>query len=185
MRLKPYLADGLSLLRAASFVPLAALAAAGKWEAALIVLLAAWATDLADGIAAHKFGSWSKTRSLDMDGIADSVLAFGASSIPVMYAYRHHSTLASTALTIVYAVTVVSAIAMVSIMNGPHTTTRRWAIAWNMIVMHGAVQIGATIVWFAYMASGMADILWTLSLLAMISYYQAHKVRLWWNGKFE
>jgi phosphatidylglycerophosphate synthase len=178
-----YLADALSLLRALAIVPLVVLSAMGDWHNAFLVLAVAWATDLVDGFVARRYGTVFKPE-FDIDGKADSVLAFGSTLVPVVYAYNNYSMTVVVGLTVLYALTVIVGIAMVSVMNKPLTPTNRWLIAGNMIVLHSVVQIGATLVWFDYMASGAEMAIRFTFALVLIAAVNYRKIRLWWNGQF-
>lgn len=182
--LKKYLADLLSLLRALALVPVIVFSIMGNWHIAFLVLLIGWATDLVDGIFAKRYGSFSAERDIDADGIADSVLAFGSSAVPVIYAYHTHHVLIGVLLTALYLATVVFGTMMARNMNKALTTRLRWLIAGNMIVLHAIVQIGATLIWFDYMASGAEMALRFAGLLAIVAALQFRKMRLWWVGRF-
>ena len=183
MKFTKYLADTLSLLRAAAAIPVIAFAVMGNWHAAFLCLVVGWATDLVDGIAARRYGT-VLSAEFDADGKADSVLAFGASAVPVVYAYGHYSPLVAATLTVAYVATCISALAMISIMNKPLTPARRWLIASNMIIMHGIVQIGATLLWFDYMAAGTDNAMRLAATLLGVGVFQHRKIRLWWVGRF-
>jgi len=182
-RLKPYVADALSFLRAAAVVPVIVYSIMGNWHIAFLILLAGWITDLLDGIAARRYGT-VLSPEFDIDGKADSILAFGSAAVPLVYAYANYSMGVVVGLTILYALTVIVGIWMVSVMNKPLTPSNRWVIAGNMIVLHSVVQIAAVLVWFDYMASGR-DMALRLSIVLLgVGLFQNRKIRLWWNGRF-
>lgn len=178
-----YLADALSFLRAAAVVPVIVFSIMDNWHLAFLILITAWATDLVDGIAAKKYGSFSADHKIDADGIADSVLAFGSTVVPVVYAYEHNLFFGAL-LTVLYAATAYFGTRMALGMNKEITPQRRWLVAGNMIVLHAIVQIGATLVWFDYMASGTEAALRFIGLLLIVAALQRRKIRLWWMGRF-
>lgn len=178
-----YLADLLSLLRAVAIVPVVVFSIMGDWHTAFLILLAGWVTDLFDGIAARKYGTILSAK-FDADGKADIVLAFGSTLVPLVYAYVNYSMTVVVALTVLYALTLLIGGWMVSIMDKPLTPTNRWVIAGNMIVLHSMVQIGATLVWFDYMASGADAAMRLTGALALVAAIKNRKIRLWWKGQF-
>lgn len=178
-----YLADLLSLLRAVAIVPVVVFAIMGDWHTAFLILLAGWVTDLFDGVAARKYGT-ILSPEFDADGKADSILAFGSTLVPLVYAYENYSMTVVVVFTVLYALTLLIGGWMVLIMNKPLTTVNRWVIAGNMIVLHSTVQIGATLVWFDYMASGADAAMRLTGALAIIAAIENRKIRLWWNGQF-
>jgi phosphatidylglycerophosphate synthase len=183
MNLK-YLGDGLSLLRALAIIPIIAFAAYGNWTAAFLILAFAWATDLVDGIAAKKWGGLRDSHpEFDADGIADSVLAFGSTLVPLVYAYANYNFTVVVGLTALYALTVIVGTRMALIMNKPG---HRWLIAFNMIGLHSVVQIGGALVWFSYMVNrNPVDAYLAVALLVGIAIFQSSKIALWWNGRFQ
>ena len=52
-----------------------------------------------------------------------------------------------------------------------------------MIVFHSIVQIGATLVWFDYMASGRDAALRLSGTLLLVAALNHRKIRLWWSGR--
>jgi phosphatidylglycerophosphate synthase len=181
--MKSYLADTLSLLRAVAIVPVVVFSVMGDWHTAFLIFAAAWATDLVDGYVARKYGTVLPA-AFDADGKADTVLAFGSTAIVLVYAWLHYDPIVAVGLSVLYAMTVGFGTWMALIMNKPLTPGRRWLIAGNMIVLHSIVQIGATLVWFDYMASGPIMALRFTAALALIAVVQNRKIRLWWNGQF-
>jgi phosphatidylglycerophosphate synthase len=183
MNLK-YFGDVLSLLRALLVVPVIAFSAAGNWTAAVLVLALAWATDLVDGPAAKKWGGLrDRHPDFDADGIADTVLAFGSTLVPLVYAYANYDMTVVIGLTALYALAAVVGTRMALVMNKPG---HRWLIAFNMIVLHSAVQIGGGLVWFAYMANRNPVDAWLVGgIFAIIAILQSKKIALWWNGRFQ
>lgn len=177
-----YLADALSFLRAVATVPLVVFSIIGDWHAAFLILIAAWATDLIDGVIAKKYGSFCTDHKIDADGIADSVLAFGSTAVPLLYAW-HHNLVAGVLVSILYVATMAFGLWMVLVMDKPLTPRHRWVIAGNMIVMHSIVQIGATLLWFDYMASGATMALRLSFLLLLVVALENRKIRLWWSGR--
>jgi phosphatidylglycerophosphate synthase len=177
--------DALSLLRALMTVPVIALSATSHWTAAFVCLGLGWATDLVDGACAKQWGGLRNSRpDFDIDGICDSVLAFGSTAVPLIYAYANYGTTAVINLTGLYAMTVVFGLSMVKVMNTPPTAGRRALIAFNMIVSHSIVQIGGGIMWFAYMAAGQFAVWLVAAILAMTAVFQKRKIGLWWAGRF-
>lgn len=178
-----YLSDLLSLLRFLGIAPVIIFSLEGRWTAATLMLLLAWATDLLDGAAAHRFGSLrDRWPDLDSDGIADSVLAFGSSAIPVIYYYAHGEYFIAIVLTVVYIVTVAYGIAMVRVMNDEPTPTTRMIVRVNMIVMHSFVQIAGTLCWFAYMAVGEVGACLVFIGMLVVALLQSSKLELWMKG---
>lgn len=186
--LKKYLADLLSLLRALALVPVIVFSIAGNWPIAFLFLLMGWATDLVDGIVSkhyeEEFGSFSRERGIDADGIADSVLAFGSSAVPVIYAYHTHHVFVGILLSVLYAATVYFGTRMALSMNKQLTPKRRWLVAGNMIMLHAVAQIGATLVWFCLMATNPELAVCFIGVMALVAALQYHKIRLWWIGRF-
>lgn len=180
-----YVADLLSFLRFLAIIPLIAAALVDNWAAAFWVLAIAWMTDLFDGRVAGTFGSLRERHpNLDADGIADSVLAFGSSAIAAIYIVTHSGWLISTMVIVLYVLTAVSGLWMVMIMNKPASSVNRRIIAFNMIVMHGIVQIAATLAWFTYMAFGANQMLGiVVGLLIVLPFTQRRKISLWLNGQ--
>jgi phosphatidylglycerophosphate synthase len=180
--MKKYLADALSLLRACAIAPIAVYAWMGNWHVAFLIFVAAWLTDLVDGILARRYGTLLSAE-FDIDGKADAILGFGSTAIVLIYAWSHYNTVVAVALSILYALTVVFGLWMVTIMNKPLTPARRWVTASNMIFFHSVVQIGATLVWFDYMASGKDAALRLIGGLAIIAGFNFRKITLWWSGR--
>jgi phosphatidylglycerophosphate synthase len=181
--LKQNLADALSLLRIllTPFVILFALV--GEWHLAFALLVIAWTTDLFDGFAARRFGSRRDAHpKFDADGLADTVLAFGAASVPLVYLFIHGSVLAYHVVSILYALTVISGVIMALVMDKPATPAVRWSIGINMVIFHGLVQIGAVTTWFAYMAGGSSLTTATVYSMAIIAVLQRHKIGRWFSG---
>jgi phosphatidylglycerophosphate synthase len=183
MNLK-YFGDALSLLRALLVVPVIVFSMFGNWQAAVLILAAAWATDLVDGPAAKKWGGLRDSHpDFDVDGICDTVLAFGSTLVPLVYAYVKYDMTAVIGLTALYALAAVVGTRMALVMNKPG---HRWLIAFNMIVLHSAVQIGGGLVWFAYMANRNPVDAWLAGgIMAGIAILQNEKIVLWWNGRFQ
>lgn len=177
-----YLADTLSLLRGVAIAAIAVFAVMGDWHTAFLIVAAAWFTDLVDGYVARRFGTVIPAE-FDIDGKSDAVLGFGSSAIVLVYAWLYYDTLVAVGLSVLYVLTVVFGVWMVTIMNKPLTPARRWVTAGNMIVFHSVVQIGATLVWFDYMASGAEMALRFTGLLALIAALNHGKIRLWWSGR--
>lgn len=182
--LKQYLADALSFLRVASLLPVIIYSVQGEWGAAFFFLLLGWATDLVDGLAARRWGT-VLSKEFNIDGKADAVLAFGSSIVPVVYAYHVHHVFVGIALSLLYAATVYFGTKMALSMNKPLTPKLRRLIAGNMIILHGAVQIGATLVWFCLMATTTELAVCFVGALLTVVALQYHKIHLWWNGRFE
>lgn len=186
-RLKIYLADALSLLRAVSVLGVIAFSLAGMWKTAFVLLALGWATDLFDGLAARKYGCYRDTHpDFDADGLADSALAFGSSLVPIGYAIHHTGWFSAPSITlmIVFVATVALGSWMVAIMNKPVTPLNRWVTAINMIIMHSGVQIAAVMLWFSYMAFGYGFVFGlVVNALVAITIYQRAKVQLWWQGR--
>jgi phosphatidylglycerophosphate synthase len=189
-----YVADALSLLRIILTPFVVFFGLTGRWEAAFVCLITAWFTDLCDGKMARNFGSLrDKYPSFDADGIADSVLAFVSSAVPVIYYGTHVGWCSgpTVALIILYILTIVSGVWMITVIGAKlKTLPKKWVarintriVAVNMIVMHGIVQIGATIGWFAYMAGGDKIAVYAGSVLLLAAYGQDHKIRLWRAGR--
>lgn len=180
--MKRYLADALSLLRGVAIVPIIIYSAMEDWHTAFLIVIAAWATDLVDGWAARRYGTVFSL-GFDLDGKADAVLGFGSSAIVLVYAWTHYEPVVVVALSALYGLTVAFGLWMVAIMNKPLTPTRRWVIAGNMIIFHSVVQIGATLVWFDYMASGRDAALRLTATLLLVAALNIRKIRLWWSGR--
>jgi|GEM_PF-3194264 len=178
-----YTGDALSLLRALAVLPVIVCSITGHWTAAFVALGIGWATDLVDGAIAKKWGGLRDSHpDFDVDGICDTVLAFGSTFVPVVYAYIHYDMTAVIGLTVLYALTMLVGGRMASVMNEPG---HRWLIAGNMIVLHAIVQIGGGLVWFAYMSAGALAAWLTIALLTMIAFFQKRKIGLWWQGRFK
>ena len=155
------------------------------WTTAVAVFGLAWFTDLLDGWVARRYGSLRDDHpNLDMDGICDSLLAFGSSLVVVIYAWLNYSPVAYGSLTGLWILTLVSGVTMASMMKRPLTVRLRWLIAVNMIVMHGAIQIFGTGAWFAYMAFGWPGVVATLVVALPVAWLQRRKMQLWLAGKF-
>jgi phosphatidylglycerophosphate synthase len=180
--MKKYLADALSLLRAGAIVPITVFSVMGDWHTAFLIFVAAWFTDLVDGLVARRYGTVFSAE-FDIDGKADSILAFGSTAIVLVYAWRNYSTDVATSLTILYALTTIFGLWMVAIMDKPLTPARRWVTAGNMIFFHSVVQIGATLVWFDYMASGKDAALRLAGTLVFVAAINYRKIMLWWSGR--
>lgn len=181
-----YVADGLSIIRVLSVVPILIFAAYGQWTAAFVALVVGWGTDPLDGIAARRWGSLkSRHPNLDMDGITDIVIAFSASFVPVAYFALHDGlSVRSVTLGALYLLTVVSGTAMTMVMNKPMSVATRRLISFNMLFMHGLVQIVAVFMWFAYMAEGLAFSMITGGLICFFAaMFQRKKLRLWRQGR--
>lgn len=179
-----YLADSLSLLRAFSIIPLFVFSLNGEWRAATLVLILAWATDLFDGVAARAYGSLrGRKPSFDADGLADSILAFVASGVPVVYYFAQGQRLIGSMLAVVYIMTAISALVMIFIMNEPATPKNRAIIRTNMVLMHGVIQIAATLCWFAYMAAGREGVSVMIAAVMIIGLLQRPKITLWMKGE--
>ncbi len=181
-----YAADTLSLLRALAAIPVAIFTVNQRWEWALLALLLGWATDTVDGAAARRWGSLRDQRDkLDVDGLADSALAFVSTAAVAWHLTTHYS-FGWTAW-IVWTITVIVGATMALMMDADRTAARRRLVAFNMIVSHGLVQIIATLLWFAYMADGKGVGLWTIAsaiVLAAVTVWQRDKVALWYRGEF-
>lgn len=180
--LKKYLADVLSFLRAAAVLPVIIYSMQGEWGVAFLFLLLGWATDFADGMAARRWGT-VLSKEFDIDGKADAVLAFGSSIVPVFYAYAHNVAV-GVLLSLLYAVTMYFGAKMALSMNKQLTPKLRRLIAGNMIILHGMIQIGATLVWFCLMATNPELTVCFVGLLLLVAALQYHKIRLWWVGRF-
>ena len=180
--MKRYLADALSLLRGVAIVPIAAYAWMEDWHTAFLIFVAAWFTDLVDGLAARRYGT-VLSPDFDIDGKADAILGFGSTAIVLVYAWLHYDPIVVVSLSVLYALTVAFGGWMVKIMNKPVTPVRRWVTASNMIVFHSIVQIGATLVWFDYMASGRDAALRLTGTLVLVAALNYRKIRLWWSGR--
>ncbi len=179
------LADQFSLLRVAFMLLVIISSLFERWEFALVYLVAGWVTDILDGYLAQEFGSWrDKYPSLDMDGLADTALAFGSSLVVVIYGWHYYSLGIAWSLTGLFALTVISGVGMVLVMNQTVTTWTRRLIAVNMIVMHGGIQIFGTAAWFAYMTFGTPGVLITLAVAVPVVLLQRPKMQLWMAGKF-
>ena len=180
------MADQLSILRVLLTVLVIGFSIFGLWVYAAMYLAMAWVTDLLDGHFAREYGSWRDNHpDLDMDGLADSALAFGSSLVIVGYAWFSYSQEMFWLLAGLYILTVISGGAMASVMNRPNK--KRWMvylIAVNMIVFHGVVQIFGTGAWFAYMAFGWPGVIATLVVALPVVWLQRHKMQLWLAGKF-
>lgn len=173
-----FTADVTSLVRALIAVPVLWFGIEHQWTLAFTLLLLGLATDVVDGWLARRFGSLRDTSpDFDADGIADSILLFVASFVPVT-AYTGNARLV---LAILWGVSLVVGILMVTGWGGPR---QRAVIAFNMIVFHGVLQIGATSVWFAYMATGTVGAIIVAIVMTAVAASQRHKLLLWWNGRF-
>lgn len=178
-----FAADVLSLLRVVLTVPVVAYGLAGNWKVAFIVLILAWATDPIDGLLARRYGSLQDEHpNFDSDGIADTVLAFGSSAVPVIYAWLNLSTWIALILTGIYTLTVVSGVLMTTVMNTDSSVFVRMVIRINMILFHGLIQIVAVIAWFGFMAFGWGAVADVLVGAAVLGYLQLTKINLWFKG---
>lgn len=163
--MKSYIADGL---------------------AALITLAVGWSTDLLDGIAAKKFGSLRDRKPhVDIDGWPDIPLAFGASLVPVIYAYQHYSFTAVVFLTAIYTLSIIVGCTMVGVMGKPDSPFRQKVIAFNMIGFHGVYQITLTFMWFAYQVAGDTLAALALVVMCLVGLSQEKKIGAWAEGRFE
>lgn len=181
-----FAADALSLLRGLLAIPLIMLGLTGNWKLAFILLLLAWATDPLDGMLARKYGSYQTrhpTIDFDADGIADSILAFLSSSVPVIYAWFNLPKVVAITLSVVYLLTYIAGTAMVIVMNNTSSRFVRSVIRINMIVFHGLLQIVATIAWFGFMAFGMPAVIAVLVGSIVLGYTQRRKIELWFRGR--
>jgi phosphatidylglycerophosphate synthase len=186
--LKMYIADTLSLLRVLATLFVICFALAGMWTTAFVFLIFGWGTDLLDGLAARRYGSLRDSHpNFDADGLADSALAFGASLVPVGYAIHRTGWLSAPSITLMtaFVATVVSGVWMVSVMGKPASRLKKAVVAVNMIAMHGAVQIVAVVIWFAFMAYGIGPVLGIVigSLVAVVPATQERKLKMWWTGR--
>lgn len=178
-----FAADVLSLLRVILTVPVVVYGLMGDWKVAFIVLILAWATDPLDGLLAHRYGSLQdKYPDFDSDGIADTVLAFGSSAVPVVYAWRSLSTWTALILTGIYTLTVVSGVLMTTAMNKESSVFVRMVIRINMILFHGLIQIVAVIAWFGFMAFGWEAVADVLVGAAVLGRLELTKIKLWFKG---
>lgn len=172
-------ADVLSFARIAMVVPVIILAILGLWVGNFWTLLTAWSTDAVDGMLAKKYGSWlQKHPKIDMDGIADSVLAFFSSFVPIVVMdgwWRW--TFAG-----LWAASVVSAIWMILVMD---RSGSRGVVALNMIVFHGLYQVVLVPGWFAYMAYGWKGAVLMSVATLILAYFERDKIRSWWHGVFK
>lgn len=176
------IADVLSFLRALSIWPILVFSLHGQWGWAFLFLILGWGTDLLDGWAYRRWGSFSNGR-VDADGLADSVIAFGASLVPAAYIAGHDATL-EPILLIGYVASVCCGILMLLAMRYPDTDPlARKVIAFNMLVFHGALQIVATTLWFAYMAAGWWLCGVTMAILGIVINRQAPKISGWLKGR--
>jgi len=191
--MKPrYLGDALSFLRALAVVPFACLMWTEALTAASFILGLAWLTDLLDGRLAKKWGGLrDRHPKLDIDGIADSVLALGSTGMVVVYMARHyglHSWQFVVAGTLALACAI-SALVMVTFLakvgENPVTSRHRLIVGSNMIVGHGLLQIGATLVWLAYASEGLGQAIAAVIVLACIAIAQNEKIALWYHGRLQ
>lgn len=185
-----YAGDGLSLLRALLTIPVVAYVVDENWTAAALILGLAWATDLIDGIAAKKWGGLrDRFPNFDADGIADTVLAIGSTGV-VAYYMGHHYGFGSwefLAVGITAAACVLAGGIMVVFLmifgETPVTAWHRVIVGGYMIFGHSVLQIGAPLVWLAYMADGADNATATMIVLLCVAALQYQKVLLWRSGR--
>lgn len=185
-----YSGDGLSLLRALLTIPVVIYVTDENWTAALLILGLAWATDLVDGIAAKKWGGLrDQFPSFDADGIADTVLAIGSTGA-ITYYMGHHYGLNSWEFLVAYLIAggcVLAGGVMVLLLmifgETPVTTWHRVIVGGYMIIGHSVFQIGAPLVWLAYMADGADSATATMIVLLCVAALQYQKVLLWRSGR--
>lgn len=181
-----YMADIVSLFRIFAVLPVLYFSYAGEWRLALVFLVLGWGSDLMDGYYARKFGSLRDSHpDFDADGIADSVLAFVSTLVPVIYITTYEGVAWGSLLIGLWVMTLISGIAMVRIMSKPTTTKFRLLIAGNMVGMHGLVQIVGTLCWFAFMAFGIVGVAAMIIAMIPVGFKQRHKMSLWFVGRFE
>jgi phosphatidylglycerophosphate synthase len=181
-----YMADVVSLFRILTVLPVLYFSFADEWRLALAFLVLGWGSDLADGYYARKFGSLRDAHpDFDADGIADSILAFATSFVPVIYVIDHESGAWASLLIWLWIMTVISGVAMVRVMGKPITTKTRLLVAGNMVVMHGLVQIVGTLCWFAFMAFGIVGVAAVIIAMIPVGFKQRRKMSLWLVGRFE
>lgn len=181
-----YMADMVSLFRILCVAPLLYFAFTSEWKLAFATIIIAWASDLLDGVMARRFGSLRNSNpDFDADGIADSVLAFSSSVVPVIYIIHANGWGLGGILAGLWLLTVISGVAMISVMGKPITQETRLLVAGNMLIMHGIVQIAGTLAWFGYMAFDVIGVLAVGITMLPVAYAQRHKMALWTAGKFE
>jgi len=183
-------ADLLSLLRA--LCGCAAVVAGifyQNYPAAFILAVLGWSTDPFDGLAARKWGSLrDRYPDFDADGLADTVIAFGVTLLPISYAVQHHaSSDVIISLISLYILTAVSggAMVMIMMMKHPLTQNEKNVISFNMVVMHGGVQIGLATIWLAYVAYGIPIAVVTFLVLIAVAVSQKRKIQLWIDGRLK
>jgi phosphatidylglycerophosphate synthase len=185
-----FVADGLSLALRGGVATVGVTLATWHhvWWAALAFLIVGWVSDLYDGPLARRYGSLRDQRpAFDADGIGDTLLAFSSTGSIVVYYWRQSEAIASWLL-IGLLITVVSAIIMVVEMGRKHPSRgRRAVVAVNMIIMHGAVQIVATIWWYVWMATGDVTIAVCVAAYVVVVTTAINwaKVQLWRSGKLQ
>lgn len=189
MRLR-YLGDVLSLLRALAVLLVAYYLWHEAWTAASFTAAFAWLTDPFDGWAAKKWGGLrDRYPNFDTDGIADTILAVGSTVMIEVYMMRHFGVTSWQAVT-------VGALVLACILGGlvmvlflakagetPVTRLHRIIVGSNMIVGHALLQIGATLVWLAYMSKGWDQAVAVAIILACVAVLQHEKIALWYSGR--
>lgn len=181
-----YMADVVSLFRILIVLPVLYFSYTEEWRLALALLVFGWGSDLMDGYYARKFGSLRDSHpGFDADGIADSVLAFATSFVPVIYVIDRESGAWASLLIWLWAMTLISGVAMVRVIGKPVTSKTRLLVAGNMLIMHGLIQIVGTLCWFAYMAFGIVGVAAVIIVMIPVGFRQRHKMSLWLAGQFE
>jgi hypothetical protein len=189
LRLK-YLGDALSLLRALAVLPFVYFAWTEAWTAASLTLALGWATDLVDGYAAKKWGGLcDRYPNFDSDGIADTFLAIGSTVMVEIYMLRHFGLDSWQSVTVgsLVLACILGGLVMVLFLakagETPVTTAHRVIVGTNMIVGHALLQIGATMVWLAYLSEGTDQAVAMTITLLCVAGLQREKIALWYGGR--
>lgn len=161
----------------------------------------AWAEHIKNGGSRKGFlaETWTTSRLInlsfrmsmyDPDGAADTILAFTSSLVPVVYmvftTQNKWAMMLVTLLVLAYIFSILSGLLMMKFLGKDpefkNLGTRGW-VGFNMLVFHGAFQIGFTLLWFAYMAGGWGLTILVAAVLAFVASRQGDKMRLWLSGR--
>jgi phosphatidylserine synthase len=189
MRLK-YFGDVLSLLRALAVLLVAYFLWHEAWTGASVTVTLAWLTDPVDGWAAKKWGGLrDRYPNFDVDGIADTVLAVGSTVMIEVYMMRHFGVTSWQAVTVGVLVLacILGGLVMVLFLakagETPVTKLHRVIVGGNMVIGHSLLQIGATLVWLAYMSKGWDQAVAMTITLLCVAGLQREKIALWCSGQ--
>lgn len=108
----------------------------------------------------------------------------------VAYYFGHHygvEAWQAITVTTLVVVCIMAGIVMVGFLalfgEQPVTPMHHAIVGGYMLIGHAFLQIGATIVWFAYMAEGWDQAVAATIMLVCISWFEREKFTLWLSGQ--